>query len=646
MSLLDRLRGDTVQETRTTGSLLDRLRQPEQPEFTRERLTELGVQPGVAVTPEQEEQLRAGQPITPRERTLPETATGFQRLPEQPPKTTSEAFLKGIQLGATKVGAGLARITNTLTPEQIDVMMGVEEVKLGSPEHPTAQAAGELVGEVGVTAPFPGAVGKTAAAKIGTAMGTGSIFSAISEAGEGGTDEEIIQAALIGAGISGGFQALAEPMKIAVRKAYNAAKGRFTSDDVSKLVKTAEQQKIPIYAEDLAETPLAAKASTLAENVPIVGTVGGRKAQAKAQEEAATRLLKKTQGDIDDFAIEAQSSLGRQLERVREKGAKLFDKAADSLDPKGTISKSRFKTAIDEEIKRETAKGTRANQDLIKTLESFRDAPDGTFSVVREQRSDLGDEISKYYKGENTTIGAKGADSLQRVKNALEDDIQSFVTQKGGEKGIQQFRIANQYYQSKKLPFKSKQLKELIKTNEPEKIIAFLKGAKATKSRAKILYSALDQDGRNAVKASFVSDAIEKATQGRKAFSANSFAAELEKTEKATNFFFRGRDREELNGLKVLMRKTARAGQVAENPPTGARLLLPGVGVGAVTNFGATVAAVGGFATASKILLQTNIGRNLLLGLNKASDNTAAVERLIDKATEVISRSTIAVEND
>jgi hypothetical protein len=597
------------------------------------------------------------QQFAPSQPSQPQQMGSFQQFQTQEPEGAAGAFGAGLRQGAINIGGGVLRtfgeLANTLGVEgaqkflsDLEVSQGIEQLRTEqqTAEQPAAGFVGEVIGETAAF-PIPGGAGQTLARKAATAAVSGATAGGVSAAGR---FEDVADAALLGAGFGSGLQSLTSAGQNLARRFINAKGGQFRSADIAELVQTAKAQGIDLFADDAAASPLLAKLGILAEDVPLVGTRKGRLRQSGQQREAAERLASRLAGDIPDLGVEIQKGLQRRLSTVKKVVGKKFARAANALDPLGDIPRTNFLSQIDQEIAEEVAKGTRANQGVIDILESFKASPEGNFSAVRSQRSDLGDEISAFFTGDNKNIGAKGSDRLQRVKNALESDIEGFVDKSGSEEGLKLFRDANKFTVDNLIPFKETQLSNLVKSDEPEKIIAFLKASGGRQSRANRLFKSLDAKGRAAVKASLVNDALEKAlpVSPTGVFSANKFAAELEKVQNATNTFFKGQDQAEINGLVKLMRATARAGQAAEQPPTGARLLLPGVGVAAVSSLGSTLAAVGGFGAASRFLFQSEAGKRLLLGLNRATPGTAGFDRVSQRVNDLLTRSAIVATQE
>lgn len=160
---------------------------------TKEQLLAGGALPGVALSAQDIEKIKVGGQISPT-RQLGTDASQFQQLNLNPPTGVMESFGKGIPLGLTNMGAGLAKLTGALTPQQVDITMGVEQARLGSKESPIASMLGQGVGEA-LAAPVPGSVGATLPAKVLASGLTGAGIGAVSGAGRG---QDIGESAAIG----------------------------------------------------------------------------------------------------------------------------------------------------------------------------------------------------------------------------------------------------------------------------------------------------------------------------------------------------------------------------------------------------------------------------------------------------------------
>lgn len=254
------------------------------------------------------------------------------------------------------------------------------------------------------------------------------------------------------------------------------------------------------------------------------------------------------------------------------------------------------------------------------------------YAAIRQLRSDLGNKIQMYMSGENGIIGEKGVGQLQAVKNAIEEDLTQF-TQKSGVPEVQKAaKVADEYYKTARAPYKDQMLAAAANDKEPDQIFQrFIQSGKG--DRAQRFYEALDPKGQSAVRYKIVAGAVDKATnEATGVFSPQKYFTAMTKVKDATRVFFQGADEAEIDGFNNLMAHVTRAGQYAENPPTGQRLASGIVTAGTIINpvMGAKVAAV---AALSKTLFTTDEGKAFLLAASKLPAGSLKLASLLNQIT-------------
>lgn len=263
-------------------------------------------------------------------------------------------------------------------------------------------------------------------------------------------------------------------------------------------------------------------------------------------------------------------------------------------------------------------------------------AVDTTFAGLRQLRSSLGSRISDYQTGSNSLVGAEGVGVLRQIKAALEADMEGFAKSNGPELATA-WRNADRIYKTQVVPFKDRALANAMTSATPDEIFGqFMKANKG--DRAQNFYDALEPKGQAAVRYGLVQNALEKATnvaRGDEAavFSPAKFAGYLENLKDATGVAFKGQDKWEIDGLAKLMRHVERAGQYAENPPTGNRVAQLGTGVG-LFELGrvspGSAAGTWGVAKLSKVLLTTPAGKRLLLAASELPEGSKLITDLVN----------------
>jgi hypothetical protein len=249
-------------------------------------------------------------------------------------------------------------------------------------------------------------------------------------------------------------------------------------------------------------------------------------------------------------------------------------------------------------------------------------SPNNTYGLIRQLHSDLGERIREYYQGNNALIGEKGVGHLERVQNALENDMRTYAKNSGVPEIVEAGQAADEYYKSARVPYKNGMLAAAATSTEPDQVFQqFIKAGKG--DRARNFYSALDDRGQAAVRYNMIAKAVDDSINPQSGiFSPQKFFTAVDKLDQAYGVFFNGKDKAEVQGFKNLMGHVTRAGQFAENPPTGQRVIpyLVAGGAGAAAAgaaahpflAGAGLALIG----AARGLFTTVKGRDLLLRLN------------------------------
>lgn len=409
------------------------------------------------------------------------------------------------------------------------------------------------------------------------------------------------------------------------------------------VIREGVQRHVPVYFDDVSKSSVVRKVGTAAESLGPLGTGSGRAVQAKAAQAAADDLVSGySTGAGDDVPTLIQQGMRQRLGTFKKISGKLYDEVDAALAGAGPVDTTRTKDAIAAKIAKEQSLGSAADKATISTLQKYLDAPPGDFAHWRELRSALGADISDYYTGKGAgAIGQKGAGALQEVKSAMDADMAAHAQRAGGA-GYGAWRKADQFYRANIVPFKEAGFKDLANTAEPEKVWRYLL-ANNTESRAVRMLNGLNKQGRAAVKYGLVRDAAEAATTQQGTFSPAKFAQYIERHDNAVNTFFKGADRRDIDGFVNLMRHVERAGQFAENPPTGNRLVPFLVG-GAAFMEPTSAAAVAGTGLTARGLFQTKAGRDFLISASRLRPGTPEMQRLLEATTRYAASASVSAQ--
>jgi hypothetical protein len=272
------------------------------------------------------------------------------------------------------------------------------------------------------------------------------------------------------------------------------------------------------------------------------------------------------------------------------------------------------------------------NSDLVdqpaylKQIAKYAEAQPRSFEEARQLRSALSTNARQAAKGAISGATTDQENSAwQQLQHATEGDLQSFADSAGGKlKGA--YNNANQFYRENVVPFKDLKLRNLVtgKMDTDTLLTTFVKNERP--QLADKLYSNLTPEGQKTLKYAVLQKAMDQASaQGANngvAFSPAKFAQFMDKMGETKSVLFTPDELTQVNGFAKLAGAAKRAGQYAENPPTGNRLAdMAAVGAGIYS----PTTAVPAFASANVMrrMLTTPWGKSILLRAAQTENPTA-----------------------
>lgn len=398
--------------------------------------------------------------------------------------------------------------------------------------------------------------------------------------------------------------------------------------------KLAQQKGLPLYESDVnPPTTFAGKAIRgLGEKVPLFGTGGKRAAQQEAR-----------QGLISDFLSEAgdvsERDLFNSLKRSNEKRAEAMGNkyqdiqnrmGEDTVPPTNTIS------AIDAEIERLQQPGKVQDPDLVKKLETLKsdlESGEQDYRGMRENRTLVREKLK-------SDMGTSTLESraIDRVYNAMTQDIQSSVSGKLGKKDAANLRkldkdLYDQINETKKTKLKNVLQKGDVKPEEVSKMML-----SNDPSEARQLYKALDKQGRENARGFFLNklrDFYEESESPEK------FLSRVNKYKRQVETFFPGSKGEDFNNLLSYLKQTKQASSAGVYNKNGQELIgfltyaAPSLDAATLASGGTPVAT----ATAASLGLMARAmeNRKIRVGLRKL--------RTLRPYTPEYNQTLIAIDN-
>ena len=507
---------------------------------------------------------------------------------------------------------------------------------------PVAQGVPATIAQVaGEAAPYMAA---PVAAGVRPAALTGGVLGAAQFTGP--EESRVLNTALGAFGGAAGAKAgdWFENMGQALyEKISGKLRGEF-DPETRELVSLGEKHDVPVYGADVSDSPGIERLSTWMDKLPLIGTMGPRLAQRAKQRQAAVEAMN-VFDEPADVGEAIQEGLRNNFKSLKATKDSLYgwvaQRAGDEVVPT-TLMQSAAKEIIVEERKRATGY---IDEDLISSVQKYVGSPKESYAGLSLLRSEIGDKIKNIKRG-TVVASERQKEALQSIKQALEMDMEAFAKSK--PKLQAQWEKANSFYKNKYAPVKfSKGLQAAIETEEPDRIIEkYVKASSAFgsfRNRAKTLYNALDNEGRDAVRYAIVARAWEKASGEGEKFNPSTFARIITNQAEQIDVFMTPMQKREINGLAKLLKRTAWHGDV--NPPTGARLqdaiLGGGATYGVLTEPVATGAALSG-AMISRVLLTSKAGRKILARAGQPGRTDRHMDLFARQALRLVNRAATA----
>lgn len=462
-----------------------------------------------------------------------------------------------------------------------------------------------------------------------------------------------------------------------VTKGINAVTGRGIPEEAATLMGQSQQLDVPLYAQNVSSSPTVQRSAQLLSKVPL-GMTGALEAQQTAGRQAAQDYVLRAQQQMLDAnpgvnglrKIEAaaldpnnkrygaanqilrslndesdpgfthliQSSGNTQLLRKKMIADNYFNRV-ENLSGNNIVDLNNAKAAFQGTLDELSALPI-ANEGLKSDLAKVGDAlvKPLNFKGVRDLRSQLNNMISDYYSGNNAVIGKQGVGYLQKVSNALGQDVDSYMANANPQLKSA-FDKANSFYQKNVIPYKYTALAKALKNQNPDQIYQSFIQNGLRDGKANILYGALDPKGQAAVRYGIISDAMANATDAQGNISLAKFVSALENRSGATGVFFKGSDAKQLEGVKNVLAHISGGRGLISMPETGVQNL-PTIlkilfGAGVATHPVATGAgAIGAFGLQK--LMTNPKGIRFLLASSTLKPGSPQMQKLIDASTSIL----------
>lgn len=470
-------------------------------------------------------------------------------------------------------------------------------------------------------------------AKINSVVGAGAGAAATElalEKGEEAVGGEFNASDVGAAGVIGGaFKGL--------EKIIGAGYRAITGSARSPVVEAGKEAGVPVMTSDVfpPRTFAGRMGQQVPEKIPLAGTGGVRETQQLAREQAVADIADRYSQYSYDTIVD---SLRTQKSRVKSAAGEVLSRVGRDLDQVGPVNLTSTTRAIRDALpeleKRGVIRSEGAMQDLDTLITAMRETPQ-TFTTLKENLTAFREIVKGADKAERTQLTSRAKALLQRVEQGMKRDLDRAASDNLSVREYSRWKRANAIYRDEAEKFTKSRLKNVLDKGDvaPENVGNMLFSKKP--SEVKALYNSLTNEGRQNARAAIISRVVERLGDR---ITPNTFATEMGKQGLQISTFFKGRERNQLEGFLRLLNATRRAQDAPIVTPTGQQLLGAGILAAGATDLGATIGIAGTVGGLARLYESAPV-RNVLLRLSSQRPGSSQFERTLREAAEILSAS-------
>ncbi|MCH6839980.1 DNA transfer protein [Escherichia coli] len=296
--------------------------------------------------------------------------------------------------------------------------------------------------------------------------------------------------------------------------------------------------------------------------------------------------------------------------------------------------------ALNTAIARQERLGTSANQSLLTSLRNLREELanpatdlDVTFDLLRQHRTAFRSNV----QGDAMVFPNLAKAATNMVENAMSKDLRNAVAKNLGASDAAKYLKANSDYANVYNKVLNKnianKLNKASSEASPELINTVVLSRKP--SDVKRIWSALDDKGKDAMRAAYVSKIAEKAGDSPAKFITEVNKLKSQSGGEIYNTIFSGKHMKELDALHEVLQQTARSDTANVVTQTGQSQANRIRTIGATATLGVSMGLEAGFGAMMR-LYESKAARNALLRLANTKAGTPAYERALNNAANAI----------
>lgn len=497
--------------------------------------------------------------------------------------------------------------------------------------------AGEIIGgylvpfgsaakAAGVAEKAPGTINSVS---NGINMATGSLAEASNQ------DGDFAQNAATNAAVNLGAQGALSAVAKGIGRGVTALRGDI-SPEAKRLIDTAESMGVTPMTSDVARpvSEMGAFGKGLVQGGE--GALLGTGSQRAEQYATRSNLVKNYFDRFGEYnPDDVVNSLTSTLRGRKDAAGSVINDVTQRMG-NAPVDTTNTITALDTAIARQERLGTSANQGLLSSLKNLKgevESGNVDFDLLRQHRTAFRSNV----QGDAMVFPNQAKAATNMVENAMSRDLRNAVGKSLGPQDAASYLKANSDYANVYNKVLNKRIANTLNraSNEatPELINSVVYSRKPTDVQR--IWGALDQKGKDAMRAAYVSKIAERVGD-----SPAKFITEINKlkSQSGGNIYgtiFSGRHLKELDALHDVLRATSRSDTASVVTQTGQSLANP-IRIGAaLPSMGSSLAAEAGYGLMTRVYESKPV-RNALLRLANTKAGTPAYERALNQAAVTV----------
>ncbi|EBI4320596.1 lytic transglycosylase domain-containing protein [Salmonella enterica] len=417
--------------------------------------------------------------------------------------------------------------------------------------------------------------------------------------------------------------------------AYRGVRGAI-APEAQQAIQFANAADVPLHTTDVLQpnSRVGRMAQTTAENIPFAGTSTMRANQQEARSQLVDEFASRF-GEYDPSIV--IGSLKSKASGIRQAAGSRIQNVESQIGNLN-VQPSRAIQQIDDELANMQRLGTVSDAETISKLQAYRNELDSgnvDFRLLRDLRTQFRQDV----KGERVKFMNKSEAAVNRVYNALTQDMHQAVGQSLGNETVNKLKQADAIWANEAEKLKNTRLKTVLQKGDltPEVVNNML--FSKNKSEVQNLYRSVGQVGRAQMRNGIIGKAMEKSGG-----SPDQFLRQVNLMSNQTGIAFKGRDAAYLKGLKNYLESTKRAGQAGVTTPTGQQTIPFILGIGTATN-PALVGAGGGYGLLAR-LYESEPARNAMLRLANTPRGSTAFEKALAEVERAVNSVAQGAKSD